>query len=1031
MDLQPSWRILRKLILFLLVLLSGLLVKSSPPAQARTGTYSLAIIRVKYSDTTSTPYTLSQLTAAGTEIHDYFTWLSRGNLDVQVSVVEVALSQTRAFYWNPCATDGTESRVPCPPPLIQDAAQAAAAGGLSFTGINGIIVLNPWCAGDWTNGAIAISRPGVSGTFQRSYDFECGTPAGDTSLNPPGASGVWWNGWAHEIGHQLQLIDGVTLGGNWNGHPSGYASGYDLMDSCYPCDEGVYGLSGPPVMAGDKKVFAGWLPSGKVVTVPAPSSGTGGMTVVLSPLEHLPSDTTAAQGIKIPIAPGKYYLVEVRRRLRADSLNIGPGIWDEGVHIREIEETRDPPVRNVDSCDTTVAGGCVRDGNPSSPTYDPRAANCLSRPGGGLPRTAADVPAYCWPYPLWHVGNTFNDAANAIQVRVDAAVGDGFSVTVTRGVPPGHPDLFVVPWLTPPMNTWETIDIWVDSSCNGYESDVGPSGLRYGRRGDGTVIGNGDDPCANHRNRIYAHVRNAGDLPANDVRVHFRVTNPLGVGISSSTGWTEVGVATAADFPALASLAPGASTDVYVEWTPAVSLTPEQIAAGHFNFHSCVQVVIDPVSGEIVTSNQDGDGEQENFDNFEAVRDRVSGIYTLPERDFFLRNPFSRNQPPFGPRTFFLNIESELPPGWSYSVADGLPSLTLNPDEVRRVPVKIVVPRGSPIGQTYLLKVDARTLVTMTNQAIPPGWSYSRTHEATHVVAGVVLAAQTVLQTNLSLSVSVDAAGKIKATGVLDPAHQTNVVVDYTDPSGNTTTRLASTDSTGKYQDTFSPSVTGVWKVRTIWQGDLDHAGAVSDEVSVSVRRLPPPQVTIPRATIPVKLDGSCDSSSEYRDALALPFDDAFKVTGTVYIKQDSTSLYICMRGAAGSFASRFVSVYVDTQGDREPVAEEDDLAFRVNIMDGKTNSYRGSGVPNGYVSYPLRGWSAKARFGNSDEAEFVIPLALIGGSCRQPVGLAVYHHWVTAVGNDYGWPNSRFFDQPQTWGEALPVCHVFLPVLR
>src|SRR5205823_8404784 len=151
-----------------------------------------------------------------------------------------------------------------------------------------------------------------------------------------------------------------------------------------------------------------------------------------------------------------------------------------------------------------------------------------------------------------------------------------------------HPDALLVPWLTPPMQTWETVDVWVDSSCNGYEDTVGAKGLRYGRRPDGTVIGNGDDPCASHENRIYAHVRNYGDKPAVDVKVHFKVSSPLGVGITPSTSFDEVGVATSAKFPALASLATGASTNVYVNWTPAVILTPAQLLSKHFSFHSCV-----------------------------------------------------------------------------------------------------------------------------------------------------------------------------------------------------------------------------------------------------------------------------------------------------------------------------------------------------------------------------------------------------------------------------------------------------------
>jgi len=29
---------------------------------------------------------------------------------------------------------------------------------------------------------------------------------------------------------------------------------------------------------------------------------------------------------------------------------------------------------------------------------------------------------------------------------------------------------------------------------------------------------------------------------------------------------------------------------------------------------------------------------------------------------------------------------------------------------------------------------------------------------------------------------------------------------------------------------------------------------------------------------------------------------------------------------------------------------------------------------------------------------------------------MAIYHHWFAGPSNDYGWPQSQFWDQPQTW---------------
>lgn len=200
-------------LIFLLILV-GFLVSTVSPGWARTGTYKVVILRAFYTDYPTSRYTDAQMDQAATEIHDYFATLSYGKLDVQVSVATATLNHSRAHYWNDCVTPAQgETRNPCPPPLIEDAAQAAAAGGFNFAGIHGIVLLSPWEDGNWTNGPVTISRPGVSGTFQRSYDHENGVEILNRLVLPPGPSGVYWNAWVHEIGHQLETIDGIRLGG--------------------------------------------------------------------------------------------------------------------------------------------------------------------------------------------------------------------------------------------------------------------------------------------------------------------------------------------------------------------------------------------------------------------------------------------------------------------------------------------------------------------------------------------------------------------------------------------------------------------------------------------------------------------------------------------------------------------------------------------------------------------------------------------------------------------------------------------------
>jgi uncharacterized repeat protein (TIGR01451 family) len=175
--------------------------------------------------------------------------------------------------------------------------------------------------------------------------------------------------------------------------------------------------------------------------------------------------------------------------------------------------------------------------------------------------------------------------------------------------------------------------------------------------------------------------------------------------------------------------------------------------------------------------------------------------------------------------------------------------------------------------------------------------------------------------------------------------------------------------------------------------------------------------ITIPQSKAPT-IDGVC---REYDgDSISGTIVYNGVVTGVVYLKHDGANLYVCMQGLMGSLDQRFVSVYLDTDNGREPFAEADDYSLRVNIMTPtEQTSYKGTGVANGYVPVILNGWSAWATTGNFDAAEFSIPINLTGGYCGHHFGVAVYHHWLQFVGNDYGWPSKQYYDQPQTWQEV------------
>ena len=141
---MKTWRDTCGAASFLTLIAVAVLTALALPAQAKTGTYRVALLHVSYSNTAPS-YSLAQLTQAAAEIRSFFNNLSYGQLDVQISPVDVNLSNTREFYNEQCQASG-ETRNPCPPPLIEDAAQAAAAANFNFTGIDGIGVLNTFDA---------------------------------------------------------------------------------------------------------------------------------------------------------------------------------------------------------------------------------------------------------------------------------------------------------------------------------------------------------------------------------------------------------------------------------------------------------------------------------------------------------------------------------------------------------------------------------------------------------------------------------------------------------------------------------------------------------------------------------------------------------------------------------------------------------------------------------------------------------------------------------------------------------------------
>jgi len=617
------------------------------------------------------------------------------------------------------------------------------------------------------------------------------------SPTPGAPCDIRWNKAAHEAGHMVEDLLGSAMA-----HPAGYANNYELMDGGFPCTTGLFSMaSRDKVGTGGYALFPGWVPDDKILEY-LPAAGPGG-TELLAPVETDPSTTAAPMGLKVHTTPGAIYWVECRARDRFPEPYDCP---EDGVLILQ----QMPPGANdpEDVLNQTTL--------QLAPGYDDSSrANSHFLPG-----------------------QSFLDPAGDLSISVGPTTSEGdCTVTVTYGphATDPVPDLEITPWLTEPMNTYETVDLWVDSECNGYESDdpLDPAHLKYGRRADGTVIGNGDNPCLDHNNRVYARIRNLGDAVAMDVHVHFEVTQPLGVGPGGPDSWAPIGTADSSAFPALAALAPHSDTVVYVDWVPHASDAP--VADGTFDYHSCIRVKADLVAGEILAANLDGIGEQENIAYFEARRALFAAPYAAARGEIVLKNDTNDRH------EYNLSLESDVPPTWSVQIGSGPGNLWLDPGEVVRLPVEIKPPDGEPLDMSYHVRAEG-----YVGDVHPSPDPLTADQHAVYV-SGAVLEARTVLDTTIS---SIGAAlpadscqpQAIQASGCLSPpAPNEWVNIDYRTPFGSVIARRVKTDATGCFIDNLPQPPPGDWTVRAFFQGRGPFGSATGAIVPVAAYRAADP----------------------------------------------------------------------------------------------------------------------------------------------------------------------------------------------
>lgn len=196
-------------------------------------------------------------------------------------------------------------------------------------------------------------------------------------------------------------------------------------------------------------------------------------------------------------------------------------------------------------------------------------------------------------------------------------------------------------------------------------------------------------------------------------------------------------------FPGLASIPPGGHVDVFVNWTPQVALTPAQILAGQFFLHSCIRLRLSRVPGETYFANQDGDGQQENIDYFDATG-ATPGAPGTPHKAVI----HLRNDSPSQSKEFVLDVlRDTLPAAWSVTLNNNHPVVKLAPGALVDIPVEIKQSRMEPVGTQHQIRVISFSRFTFTSTTHP------LPHDEARQLGGVMMQVNVLQKTSVTCKV--------------------------------------------------------------------------------------------------------------------------------------------------------------------------------------------------------------------------------------------------------------------------------------
>ncbi len=462
------------------------------------------------------------------------------------------------------------------------------------------------------------------------------------------------------------------------------------------------------------------------VTRPAPGSPDLDQDFIIEPTEVADTFASRLTAIKIKSSDTVHYYVEGRAIVAGKQSD--QNITDQRVVVIEGIDTLPSsilPQRNVTLL-TTLASG--------DPTFQPE-------PGGNVQITFNSINAGTPP--------TYN-----VHVKM-------------RALP--QPDPKITPWNAPP---WESPDIWVDSAREGG-GFMDPATAT-------PLPGNGEHAWVNHVNRVWAKITNVGQGAATNVKVHFKVATPGGMG--------DTGQYAPLPDPMPIDLNPGEAKFVFTTWTPTVGQ------------HTCIKVEIERILGEADIYNNQG---QENVTDFYSGSASPWHPVPIP---IVIANPFDSE------KRIDVRVEG-LPTGWRADIDHMWVTLASK----ARTTVNLVVTPKPDAPQCTSVTLNVYGVVLLDDYIQPYGGITPIIHLANPITF------------RWSAKPDDQRGGFIIDGCTAPPKPNSEIALILSDSAGHDTVVFTRTDGSGCFHQPVNVPPTGAWTLRPYFRGDDCNAPTEGD----------------------------------------------------------------------------------------------------------------------------------------------------------------------------------------------------------